>query len=186
MSKVNRFPIEDKLLNQLVAILGKKNADKVARVCRSADFIASCNTPREVADFLGNALTDLDVRKEVANKAWQWAKRLFGEYQDMELLQREHLVDLVGDAYADAVMSVFDSWEQVLAFPSEAEVATLLKDAITDEETQKRISGRLYRYAQRMFATPSPRKQEGGVSVGAGSRISVGGDVVGGNKNVNQ
>lgn len=181
MSKANKFPIEGKLLNQLVAILGKTNADKVAKVCRSADFIAACSTPREVADFLGNALTNPEVRKEVANKVWQWAKRLFGDYQDMELLQREHLVDLVGDAYADAVMSVFDSWEQVLALPSEVEVAILLKDAITDEETRNRISGRLYRYAQRMFTTAQPKK-EGGVSIGSGSQVSIGGDAVGGNK----
>lgn len=102
----------------------------------------------------------------------------------MELLQREHLDDLVGDN-AEAVMSVFDSWEQVLAFPSETEVAILLKDAITDEERRKSIAGRLYRYAQRMFTTP-PERQEGGVRIGAGSEIRVGGDVVGGNKFVNK
>lgn len=70
MSKQIWFPIEGKLLNQLIAILGENAAGKVATVCRSADFIAACNSAREVGDFLVNTLNDPKVRAEVANKAW--------------------------------------------------------------------------------------------------------------------
>ena len=184
MSTKNRFPIEGKLLVQLAAIIGKESADKVAKVCKSADFIAKCDTVGEVAGYLDLQITDAQLRQDVAGKAWQWARRLFGEYTDIELLTREDAVIVVGEQYADVVMALFDNWRQVLAFSSEDAITKLFVDAITDPETRNRIAGRFYRYAQRMYVPVSPRVQEGGVNITG--EVNVGGDITGGDKIVNQ
>lgn len=173
MSKSSRFPIEGKLLKQLEAIIGKVAAGKVARVCKSADFIANCQSSDEVATFLENVLTNLEEREDVATKAWQWARKLFGEYDGMTPMLRGHLDDIVGEAYADAVIRAFARWEEVLALPEEA--VALLLDAIDDQEKRKRVAAILYRYAVRMF-TPSPSTpREGGVHISGGTLTIAGG-----------